>query len=104
MTSSGTPECPFVVEYPKGRFIHFRTQAYGRGLVNKGNNQPKTSVYNSPDPLDFGVEDDQYFVGTLPVAAPEIFEYKGQWYIAALREDLDGIRVAKLGWKRKMEN
>lgn len=40
----------------------FRTQRYGRDMVS--------SVYRSKDPLDFGVEDDRFFVCTLPVAAP----------------------------------
>jgi len=91
-------ECPFVIAHPAGNYFHFRTQAYGKGVTNAGNNVQQTSVYRSPDPLYFGIEDDQYFVGTLPVAAPEIFEYKGQWYIAALMPDLDGIRLAKLSW------
>jgi hypothetical protein len=55
-------------------------------------------VYRSQDPLDFGIEDDRCFVGTLPVAAPEIVQHEGTWYIAALNGDLDGIRIARLKW------
>lgn len=92
-------ECPFVIEYADDEFYHFRTQAYGKGLSNKGKNVQKTSVYRSQDPMNFGIENDQYFVGLLPVAAPEIFLYQDQWYIAALSPDLDGIRIAKLKWE-----
>jgi hypothetical protein len=48
----------------------------------------------------FGInQDDRYFLGTLPVAAPEIIFHKGQYYIAALNQGaLDGIRIAKLKW------
>ena len=41
---------------------------------------------------------DRYRIGTLPVAAPEIVVDNGQYYIAALMPNLDGIRVAKLRW------
>ena len=42
-------------------------------------------VYHSRDPLDFGIEHDAaHYVTTLPVAAPEIFQHEGRWYMAAL--------------------
>jgi hypothetical protein len=85
-------ECPFVVPRPDlGVYYLFRTQRYTPAPA-------QTTVYRSPDPLDFGVDDDKYRIGTLPVAAPEIFEFQAQWYIAALRPNLDGIQVAKLKW------
>lgn len=59
----------------------------------------KTSVYHSRDPLDFGVDDDAgHFVTTLPVAAPEIIQHDGKWYIAALLPNLKGIQIASLEW------
>lgn len=94
-------ECPFVVDHPSGYYYLFRTQAYGKGLANAGNNFQKTSIYRSKDPTNFGIEDDQYFVGTLPVAAPEIIRQGDDWYIAALHPDLDGIRVARLKWEQQ---
>ncbi|NIP27810.1 MAG: hypothetical protein GWN67_24905 [Phycisphaerae bacterium] len=97
-------ECPHVVYMPgpkqkaghsenrqrKGLFYLFRTQRYGKNNVS--------SVYASPDPLNFGNDDDRYFVGTLDVAAPEIINYEGQYYIAALLPNLKGIRIARLKW------
>ena len=85
-------ECPHVVEPQPGAYYLFRTQAYGP------NNQ--TSVYRSSNPLNFGIDDDRYLLRTLPVAAPEIIHYEGQYYIASLLPTLDGIRMAKLAWGR----
>jgi len=93
-TAFNSAECPFVVHHqPSGYFYLFRTQRYGRNA--------QTSVYRSKDPLNFGVNDDRFLVGTLPVAAPEIIEHGGQQFIAALRPDLDGIRIARLKWAAK---
>ena len=82
-------ECPFVYYHqPTGYYYLFRTQIYGTNA--------KTSVYRSKDPMQFGVYDDQYLVTTLPVAAPEIFDYRGQLYMAALTPGLNGIQIARL--------
>ena len=84
-------ECPHVVKVDD-QFYLFRTQQYGKENISR--------VYHSPDPNIFGInQDDRYLVCSLPVAAPELVEYNGQWYIAALREDLHGIRIARLAWK-----
>jgi len=61
-----------------------------------GNNL--NTQYCSESPTDFGVDDDRYQIGTLPVAAPEIVLHDGQYYIAALMPTLKGIRIAKLEW------
>ena len=84
-------ECPHVV-YRRDTELYylFRTQRYGKNNTS--------SIYASPDPLDFGVDDDRFYIGTLPVAAPEIVVYKEQYYIAALLPSLKGIRIAKLKW------
>jgi hypothetical protein len=85
-------ECPFVARpAPGGDYFLFRTQRYGPDA--------QTSVYRSPDPFDFGVDNDDRFVGHLPVAAPELVEQDGQWFVAALRGDLQGIQVARLEWQ-----
>ncbi|HEX4423012.1 MAG TPA: hypothetical protein VH165_34080 [Kofleriaceae bacterium] len=88
--SEGTStECPFVVARPDGYYL-FRTRYYGA--------TPETDVYRSQDPLSFGIDDDRDWLGTLPVAAPEFFEYGGRPYIAALKLGTDGIRIAPLRW------
>jgi hypothetical protein len=86
-------ECPFVVEQTPGEFYLFRTQRYGENA--------QTTVYHSRDPLDFGIDNDaDHYVTTLPVAAPEIFNHGGQWYMAALLPSLKGIRITKMEWAR----
>ena len=86
-------ECPWVYELPgSGWFYLFRTQNY------KG--KPITRVYRSRDPYDFGIGHDRYLVSRMPVAAPEIVEYQGELFIAALRPELDGIRIARLTFAR----
>jgi hypothetical protein len=85
----GDAECPCVV-MKDSLFYLFRNQLYGRPSLN--------TQYASPNPLNFGVGHDRFRIGELPVAAPEVFQYRGQWYIAALNPGLDGIRIAKLRW------
>jgi len=86
----GDAECPFVLK-KDGYYYLFRNQIYGENSLN--------TQYASANPLDFGVGHDDFNIGTLPVAAPEIVYYKGDYYIFALNLGLDGIRAAKLKWK-----
>jgi hypothetical protein len=37
-------------------------------------------------------------VTTLPVAAPEIFQHEGEWFMAALLPTLTGIQISKMEW------
>ncbi|MBI4324210.1 MAG: hypothetical protein HY674_03010 [Chloroflexi bacterium] len=91
-TNAYSAECPFVVEAKPGHYYLFRTQRYGRDA--------KTSVYHSANPMAFGLnEDEKYFVGTLPVAAPEIILHDGSYFIAALLPSLKGIQMARLEWR-----
>ena len=84
-------ECPFVVEPLAGHFYLFRTQVYGKNA--------QTMVYHSRDPLDFGIDNDvEHHVTTLPVAAPEIFQHEGRWFMAALLPTLKGIQISRLEW------
>jgi len=87
-------ECPFVVFRPEAAaYFLFRTQRYGLAA--------ETRVYRSPDPMDFGLDDDRHLVTLLPVAAPELIEHAGATYVAALSPDLKGVRIARLGWVRQ---
>lgn len=88
----GDAECPFVIN-KDGQFYLFRNQRYGEDNLN--------TQYCSPDPLDFGVNDDRYMIGEMNVAAPEIITHKGEYYMAALLPNLKGIRIAKLKWLEK---
>jgi hypothetical protein len=85
----GDAECPFVV-HRDGLFYLFRNQLYGRPSLN--------TQYASPNPLNFGVGHDEFRIGTLEVAAPEIILHEGQYYIASLLPSLKGIQIARLKW------
>ena len=88
----GYHECPFVTKVGD-YFYLLRTHRYGK--------ENKSSVYVSKDPLNFGIGTDEgYFITQLPVAAMELVNDKGQWYIVALNPELNGIRAAKLKWQR----
>lgn len=90
-TGTASAECPFVVYREREHCYYlFRTQRYGLDA--------QTTVYRSKAPLDFGVESDDYRLGTLPVAAPEFVTCRGEDYLACLRPDLKGIRVARVRW------
>jgi beta-xylosidase len=84
---AGDIECPFVVEI-NGKYILFRNQLYGRYSLN--------TQYCSSNPLDFGDGHDDYMTGQLHVAAPEIVKEGDQYYIVALKRNLDGMRVTKI--------
>lgn len=91
----GDCECPFVIGI-NDRYVLFRNQVYGKNSMN--------TQYCSWDPLNFGINVDDYLVSHLPVAAPEIIKVKKQYYIFALKPDFDGIMAAKLRFvKKKMK-
>jgi hypothetical protein len=91
---SYSAECPFVYFHRESSYYYlFRTQRYGKDAL--------TSVYRSKDPTDFGVDDDSRFVAELPIAAPEIVEYQGRTYLAALLPSLKGIQLVRLRWGPK---
>jgi hypothetical protein len=86
-------ECPQVVEPEPGVFCYFRNQFYGEGAKNW--------VYCSKNPFNFGIDDDSKIVRDWKLAAPEIIHFEGNYYIAALLDDLQGIHIAKLKWTRR---
>jgi hypothetical protein len=55
-------------------------------------------VVQSLDPSNFGVGEtaSRYLVATLPICAPEIVTIGEKHYVVALKEGLDGMRVAEL--------
>jgi hypothetical protein len=86
-------ECPHVVFLPENGFYYlFVTQMYGQNS--------QTTVYASSNPMYFGVDDKSRLVCTLPIAAPEIVYKDGQYFIAALNNTLDRVRIVKLKWKK----
>jgi predicted GH43/DUF377 family glycosyl hydrolase len=90
----GDVECPFVVKVAD-KYVLFRNQRYGKNALNM--------QYCSSDPLNFGDENDDYLVGQLPVAAPEIVKVGDQYYIVALKPGLDGMRIAKLKFVKEVK-
>lgn len=88
-TNFYSAECPWVYRLPGTPwYFLFRTQLY--------RSEPMTRVYRSRDRFDFGLDDDRLLVARLPVAAPELFEYRGRLYLACLTPDLNGLRTAAL--------
>ncbi len=91
-SSKFSDECPHVIYLPEHDLYYlFVTQQYGT--------DSQTTVYASPNPMYFGVEDDSRVVCRLPIAAPEIILIDDQYYIATTTPELDGIRMAKLKWE-----
>ena len=85
-------ECAHVVEPQPGVYFLFRTQRYGADA--------QTTIYRSESPLNFGIDHDAKLVTRLPIAAPEIVQHEGRYYIAALTPELDGVRIARLAWRQ----
>jgi hypothetical protein len=90
-------ECPHVVPF-EGNYYLFRTYSYGRYENGVETEEPKTNIYCSSDPENFGVGTDSLLVARFAVAAPEIVHFRNEWYIAALMPDLQGIRISRFKW------
>ena len=90
----GDCECPFVVDLD-GKYMLFRNQIYGKNALN--------TQYISENPLDFGIDNDNFMVSRLPFAAPEIIKVNNQYYIVALKPGLDGMMVSRLKFVKKEE-
>jgi hypothetical protein len=87
-------ECPFVYFHKaSGYYYLLRNQFYGE--------KAQFAVYRSKNPLDFGKDNDQYMVETMPYAAPEIIESNGELYMAVLLPSLKGIQIAKMNFAAK---
>jgi len=83
----GSSVCPFVVEKEDWCYL-FRNQYYGENNLN--------IHYASKNPFDFGVGYDEYNIGTLPVAMPEIVACKGRDYIFILNPGPDEKRMTSM--------
>ena len=90
----GDAECPFVVNI-NDKYVLFKNQVYGKNNLN--------TQYCSEDPLNFGIDNDDFMVSQLAIAAAEIIKFNDQYYIAALLPTLDGIRIAKLRFELRKE-
>ena len=82
-------ECPFVV-YLDGYYYLFRTSEYA--------SPARTHVYRSQDPYDFGLGTDEKWITTLRVAAPEIVQANGRYYISSVEDLSGGVQLARLKW------
>jgi hypothetical protein len=85
-------ECPHVVQMGPGQFFYFRNELYGKNARNW--------VYHSDNPYNFGIDEDSKLVRDWHLAAPEIIRHENQFFIAALMDDLKGIKIARLKWAR----
>jgi hypothetical protein len=88
-TGLGSAECPFVV-YVDGYYYLFRTSEY--------RTPARTHVYRSQDPFDFGLGNDDKWVATLRVAAPELVLAGDKYYISSVEDLKGGIQLFKLKW------
>ncbi|MGD9344773.1 MAG: hypothetical protein PVH84_02855 [Candidatus Aminicenantes bacterium] len=86
-------ECAFVYYLPHDfAFYFFRAHPV------KDSDEYATAVYRSENPLDFGVDSDEYLVGSLPFEVVRIIKDGPDFYLTALNPDYDGIRLARMKW------
>ena len=82
-------ESAFVVKY-EGKYYLFRASSISF----------LTYVYCSDSPYNFGVDNDEKLIATLPLKAPEVFEHNRQWYISDLA-DFKGVKLYKMDWVKR---
>jgi sucrose-6-phosphate hydrolase SacC (GH32 family) len=86
-----THECPHVVQRGDHYYL-FRTEDYDRA---------RTHIFWSDDPTDFGVDQTGkgQYLGTLPLAAPEVIvDEQGDEYITSCHDLQIGIKICRLTW------
>jgi hypothetical protein len=87
-------ECPFVFYMPQEyAFYMFRAHP------DKDTGEYRTSIYRSSNPLDFGVDSDQYLIGSLHFEVVRIIRNGRDFYISALNPGYTGIRLARMRWR-----
>jgi hypothetical protein len=86
-------ECAFAFYVPND-FAFYLLRAH----PIKGSENYATAIYRSKNPLDFGVDSDEYLVGSLPYEVVRIIKDGQDFFLTALNPDYDGIRLAKMKW------
>jgi hypothetical protein len=81
-------ECAFV-------FYRSATNAY---YLFRWHSDGLTSVYQSDNPLNFGVDTDSKRICTLPVEVARIISVGGKSYITSVLDDYTGVRLARVTW------
>jgi len=82
-------ECAFVTQTDdSGHFYLFRWHSDGN-----------TAVFRSDDLLDFGVDNDDKKVASLPVEVARVIETGQGMYISSLLDDYTGMRLARFEWQ-----
>ncbi len=88
-------ESPTVIEH-EGLYYLFRTENY---------QSARSHVYCSDDPRNFGIDDgrkvdmNEYYVGRIPVAAPELItDHNGDLYVSSNHDLSGGVRLARIAW------
>jgi hypothetical protein len=86
-------ECAFVYYMPhEHAFNLFRAHPVS------GSDEYRTSIYRSQNPLDFGVDSDEYLIGSLPFEVVRIIKDGPDFFMTSLNPGYDGIRLAKMNW------
>jgi hypothetical protein len=86
-------ECAFVYY-----LLHDHAFYFFRAFPVEGSEEYRTAIYRSKNPLDFGVDSDEYLIGSLPLEVIRIINNGPDFYITSLNPDYDGIRLAKMKW------
>ena len=95
-------EVPVVIPSPDGKgYYHFRMHADGPPDETGEAEKYVTSAYYSTNLLDFGINDDSFYVTTLPAVGARILKDGEQYFIASVRADNQGYEMARLKWIEK---
>jgi len=86
-------ECAFVTYLPQD-FAFYLFRAHPK----EGSKDYETSIYRSQNPLDFGVDSDEFRIGSLPYEVVRVIKDGPDFYMTALNPDYDGIRLARMRW------
>jgi hypothetical protein len=88
-------ECPYVI-YMKNEQIFYLFRTHKR----QNSDEYQTSIYCSRDPLNFGIDTDNFKVSSMQAECIRLVRHEKKFYIAALKPDLTGMMMARLEWHR----